>query len=377
MLVDIAFDGRLTVTQKPRAAGDSNLSSREREIVRLVAEGLTDEQIGEKLSVGPRAVRSHLDHIRDKTGLRRRLELTRLAFELDLADDQLADPSYAEMRTFLFTDLERHTEMLQRLGDVAGRAALREHERTAQSAIGGHGGVAIKGTGDGYLASFGRAQRALACAATIQRACAEHDVDGWGQLKVRIGINAGEPIAEESDLFGSSVNLAARITALATGGQVLVSNVVKELVAGKAFRFRDRGETTLRGFDHPTRLLGARVRHHASALSGRIRSLDTRREGEPMITSLWAFEEAATATEEHALAPPAAEPVAAAAIGPPIAAWECFPGCARRRNSSSSVVCTKCDSPRAPPCSTSAMSAPRCTCVARRGTRRHHGGARQ
>ena len=254
VLVDIAFDARLTVTQQPRAAGESNLSSREREIVRLVAEGLTDEQIGEKLSVGPRAVRSHLDHIRDKTGLRRRLELTRLAFELDLADNQHTDPSYAEMRTFLFTDLERHTEMLQRLGDVAGRAALREHERTAQSAIGRHGGVAIKGTGDGYLASFGSAQRALACAATIQRACAEHDVDGWGQLKVRIGINAGEPIAEESDLFGSSVNLAARITALATGGQVLVSNVVKELVAGKAFRFRDRGETTLRGFDDPTRL---------------------------------------------------------------------------------------------------------------------------
>ena len=253
VLVDIAFDARATVTRQPRAAGNSDLSSREREIVRLVAEGLSDEQIGEKLSVGPRAVRSHLDHIRDKTGLRRRLELTRLAFELDLADLHV-DPPYAEMRTFLFTDLERHTEMLQRLGDVAGRAALREHERSAQSAIRRHGGVAIKGTGDGFLASFGSAQRALACAAELQRACAEHDVDGWGELKVRIGINAGEPIAEESDLFGSSVNLAARITALATGGQVLVSNVVKELVAGKPFRFRDRGNTMLRGFDHPTRV---------------------------------------------------------------------------------------------------------------------------
>jgi class 3 adenylate cyclase len=252
VLVDVAFDARATVTRRPRPAGGSELSSREREIVRLVAEGLTDEQIGEKLSVNPRAVRSHLDHIREKTGLRRRLELTRLAFELDLNDDLHPGTSHAEMRTFLFTDLERHTEMLQRLGDVAGRAALREHERSAQLAIGRHGGVAIKGTGDGFLASFGSAQRALACAAELQHACAEHTVDGWGELKVRIGINAGEPIAEDRDLFGSSVNLAARITALATGGQVLVSNVVKELVAGKAFEFHDRGETTLRGFDHPT-----------------------------------------------------------------------------------------------------------------------------
>jgi class 3 adenylate cyclase len=254
VLVGIAFDARATVARQPSAVRESKLSGREREIVRLVAEGLTDEQIGEKLSVSPRAVRSHLDHIREKTGLRRRLELTRLAFELDLADNLPASTSHAEMRTFLFTDLERHTEMLQQLGDVAGRAALRQHERSAQSAIARHGGVAIKGTGDGYLASFGSAQRALACAAELQRACAEHDVDGWGELKVRIGINAGEPIAEESDLFGSSVNLAARLTALATGGQVLVSNVVKELVAGKPFRFHDRGETTLRGFDEPTRV---------------------------------------------------------------------------------------------------------------------------
>jgi class 3 adenylate cyclase len=254
VLVDIAFDARATATRQPRVADESKLSGREREIVRLVAEGLTDEQIGEKLSVSPRTVRSNLDRIREKTGLRRRLELTRLAFELDLTEDLRVDPSHAELRTFLFTDLERHTEMLQLLGDVAGRAALRQHEQSAQSAIGRHGGVAIKGTGDGYLASFGSAQRALACAAELQRACAEHAVDGWGELKVRIGINAGEPIAEAGDLFGSSVNLAARITAVATGGQVLVSNVVKELVAGKAFRFLDRGETTLRGFDDPTRL---------------------------------------------------------------------------------------------------------------------------
>jgi adenylate cyclase len=71
---------------------------------------------------------------------------------------------------------------------------------------------------------------------------------------VRIGINAGEPIAEDSDLFGSSVIAAARIAATAKGGQVLVSDVVRQLVAGKGFGFTDTGEHTLKGLDEPVRV---------------------------------------------------------------------------------------------------------------------------
>ena len=70
---------------------------------------------------------------------------------------------------------------------------------------------------------------------------------------VRIGINAGEPIAEDDDLFGTAVILAARIAAEAEGGQVFVSDVVRQLVAGKDFLFGDRGEATLKGFEHPMR----------------------------------------------------------------------------------------------------------------------------
>jgi class 3 adenylate cyclase len=69
-----------------------------------------------------------------------------------------------------------------------------------------------------------------------------------------MGLNAGEPIAEAEDLFGTAVNLAARIAAEAAGGQIIVSSVVRELAAGKGFLFSDQGEVALRGFEDPVRL---------------------------------------------------------------------------------------------------------------------------
>lgn len=154
-------------------------------------------------------------------------------------------------RTIMFTDLEGHTEMMQRLGDEAGRSVLREHERVTREALARHGGGEVKAMGDGFLASFASAQQALDCAAALQRALA--DLPGE-TLAVRIGINAGEPIAEDSDLFGASVITAARIADRAAGGQILVSDVVRQLVAGKGFRFTDAGQQTLKGITEPTRL---------------------------------------------------------------------------------------------------------------------------
>ena len=72
--------------------------------------------------------------------------------------------------------------------------------------------------------------------------------------RIRIGLNAGEPIAEDDDLFGTAVNLAARICAHAEAGQILAPIVVRELTAGKQFLFADLGETSLRGFEDPVRL---------------------------------------------------------------------------------------------------------------------------
>jgi class 3 adenylate cyclase len=110
--------------------------------------------------------------------------------------------------------------------------------------------------GDGFMASFGSAQRALECAIDLQRAMGELPplVDLPDGLRVRAGINAGEPIAEAGDLFGSSVIAAARIASRARGGQVLVSDVVRQLVLGKGFRFEDAGEHALKGLDGLVRL---------------------------------------------------------------------------------------------------------------------------
>ena len=77
---------------------------------------------------------------------------------------------------------------------------------------------------------------------------------------MRIGLNAGEPIAEDEDLFGTAVNLAARIAAKAEGGEILVADVVRQLVAGKEFLFNDRGDTEMRGFEDPVRVYEVRWR---------------------------------------------------------------------------------------------------------------------
>ncbi len=112
--------------------------------------------------------------------------------------------------------------------------------------------------GDGFMTSFSSATKALECAIAMQRAIAEHNENTAEPILVRVGLNAGEPIAEDDDLFGTAVNEAARITATANGGEILVADVVRQLVKGKDFLFADRGEANLKGFDEPVRLYEVR-----------------------------------------------------------------------------------------------------------------------
>ena len=165
------------------------------------------------------------------------------------------------LRILLFTDIEGHTTMMSRLGDVLGRQVLREHERITREALASHGGSEVKSMGDGFMASFGSAQRAVECATALQAAIShERSALRDAGLRVRVGINAGEPIAEDDDLFGASVITAARIAAKAEGGQVLVANVVRELLAGKGFLFSDTGEHVLKGMEEPVRVWELRWR---------------------------------------------------------------------------------------------------------------------
>ena len=176
----------------------------------------------------------------------------------DSEDARTDGPEMGAFRTVLFTDVEGSTALTDRLGDAKARDLLREHERITREALAEHGGSEVKTMGDGFMASFGSATKALDCAIALQSAFARHSESAEEPIKVRVGLNAGEPIAEDDpggrgDLFGTAVNMAARIAAQADGGEILASNVVRELVAGKDFLFSDRGETELRGFEDPVR----------------------------------------------------------------------------------------------------------------------------
>jgi len=169
-------------------------------------------------------------------------------------------PAAGAFRTVLFTDMEGSTTLTQRLGDAKAQEVLRTHNAIIRDALKAHSGSEVKALGDGFMASFSSATRALECAIAVQRAFAQHNESAKEPIRVRIGLNAGEPIAEEKDLFGTAVNLAARIAAQAAGGEILVANVVRELAAGKGFLIADRGETALRGFEDPVRLYEVRWR---------------------------------------------------------------------------------------------------------------------
>ncbi|HEY8174031.1 MAG TPA: adenylate/guanylate cyclase domain-containing protein [Dehalococcoidia bacterium] len=162
------------------------------------------------------------------------------------------------LRTVLFTDIVGHTEMMQRLGDAKGRDVLREHERITRETLKGHGGAEVKTMGDGFMASFGSVTSAMECAIALQRAFAAHTESMAEPLRVRVGLNAGEPIEEDGDLFGATVILASRIAAKAGAGEILVPDTVRGLLSGKGFMFGDRGEFVPKGFDEGVRLWDVR-----------------------------------------------------------------------------------------------------------------------
>jgi class 3 adenylate cyclase len=160
--------------------------------------------------------------------------------------------------TVLFTDIEGSTTLTQRLGDAKAQEVLRTHNTIVRDALKAHGGDEVKHTGDGIMASFASASRALECAIAMQQALAKHNESAAESVRVRMGLNAGEPVAEEEDLFGTAVQMAARACAHAEPDQILASNVVRELAAGKGFLFSDQGDVVLRGFEDPVRLYEVR-----------------------------------------------------------------------------------------------------------------------
>jgi class 3 adenylate cyclase len=170
-----------------------------------------------------------------------------------------ADARDPGIRTILFTDVVNSTTLTQSLGDEAALAILGVHDTIVRDALSALGGREIKHTGDGIMASFVSAAGAVRCAIQIQRELDKHaQANPERSLKVRVGAAVGEPVEQHNDLFGSTVQLAARLCAHAKPEQILVSNAIAELCLGKGLLFEDVGEVTLKGFNSP-------VRAHAAA----------------------------------------------------------------------------------------------------------------
>lgn len=162
-------------------------------------------------------------------------------------------------RTILFTDIEGSTALTNRLGDSAAMDILHAHNEIVRESLKKLNGREVKHTGDGIMSSFNSVTDGVKCAIAIQREVAIHNEKPVLEaFTVRIGISAGEPVEESDDLFGVSVQLAARACAHANSGQIIVSTVISLLCVGKLFEFLDLGEIRLKGFENPIQLLELR-----------------------------------------------------------------------------------------------------------------------
>jgi Protein of unknown function (DUF4242)/Adenylate and Guanylate cyclase catalytic domain len=153
-------------------------------------------------------------------------------------------------RAILFTDIVESTRLTQQLGDRGAMQLLREHDSIVGKALARFGGSEVKHTGDGIMGAFASASQAVGAAMQIQRELRERGEE-QAQLRVRIGVAAGEPVTEHDDLFGAAVQQAARLCACAQPDAILVSSGVYDLCRGKGLPFSDRGQIALDGFDEP------------------------------------------------------------------------------------------------------------------------------
>ena len=153
----------------------------------------------------------------------------------------------------MFTDVVASTLLQQRLKDDRMRTVMRDHDLVLQAAITTHRGRVVKTMGDAFMAEFPLPSDAVRAAIEAQRGIRDKFGESDTPLGIRIGINAGEPIVEANDLHGESVVIAKRLEDAADGGGILVSEVIRQAVAGQDFAFKDRGEISLRGLEAPIR----------------------------------------------------------------------------------------------------------------------------
>jgi predicted ATPase/DNA-binding NarL/FixJ family response regulator len=255
--VEFAIDQIRALEAHLRKQPESPLTRREHEMAALVAEGLTNRDIAERMHISERTVDSHVQHVIAKLGFRSRAQVaawhalnsqTGISRLRDRATPRTGDRYVAAI---LVLDIVESTVKLSELGDSAWRHLLEDHYRLARHELDRHNGVEIDIAGDGLLATFDGPALAIKCAWAIQRA------DRGLGLMSRAGVHCGEVERAGHAIRGIAVHIVVRLASLGHADEVMVSGTAQELAAGSGIRFEDRGLHTLKGVPHPRQVFAA------------------------------------------------------------------------------------------------------------------------
>jgi class 3 adenylate cyclase len=261
-----------------RATVEDGLTPAQQRVAELVVAGKSNREIASTLYMSQRSVESHLTKIYREFGVRSRAQL--LAALAKTAGqsptrvdgrngDVSADTSAARSslpghedgrspervrRAFMFTDIVDSTPLVSVLGDDAWTHLLQWHDRTLRDLFGSHLGEEVDHAGDGFFVAFERADAAVRCAGEIQRRLERHRRENGFAPKVRIGVHLDEANYLAGDYHGHGVHLAARIGAVAQGGEVLVSRETLTAV-GSVVKVGEPRSAQLKGVSRKVELL--------------------------------------------------------------------------------------------------------------------------
>jgi DNA-binding NarL/FixJ family response regulator len=223
------------------ADGVERLTAREHDVLRLVAQGQTNAEVAANLTISLATVKTHIEHIIAKLGVADRTQAAVKAVELGLLASR-------ELTTVLFTDIARSTELAVELGDRRWHDLKRHHQDLIRQELSRFQGQEIDTAGDGFLATFDAAERAVRCATAIRGT-----LRGLG-VEIRAGLHTGEVERQGHGVSGLAVHIGARVMAVARPGEIVVSAVVRDVVTGSGLRFADHGTHRLKGVPGAWRL---------------------------------------------------------------------------------------------------------------------------
>jgi DNA-binding NarL/FixJ family response regulator len=201
----------------------------------LLIDGQTGAAVSDKFALRPEGDGAYIVH---------------LPSEGEAADDASA-ASDRRIQTILITDIVGSTKLAERIGDRAWSDLLRAHDRATRETLIPFGGEELDTTGDGFVVAFDSPTRAIRCAVALMDRVADLG------LTMRAGVHTAEVEHMDGKVRGIALNIATRIAARASSGEVLVSDTTRELAAGSGLAFTDRGEHILRGVSDQKRLYAA------------------------------------------------------------------------------------------------------------------------